>query len=218
MAADVKGTQGYAEAAALLLARYEAVSFEEVHGQVMHLIPQSPSIILDVGAGSGRDAAFLAGAGHRVVAVEPTDELRIPASQLHPSPSIEWIDDALPELSRIIHRSAEFDVIMVTAVWVHLDACERRRAMPALAHLLKPSGIMILTIRHGPAPAGRRTFAVSASETVVCAADAGLDMILNVVSPSAGALNRAAGVTWTRLAFARSASGSTAGDGRDQRA
>jgi hypothetical protein len=29
--------------------------------------------------------------GHRVVAAEPTDELRGPAMALHPSPRIEWL-------------------------------------------------------------------------------------------------------------------------------
>jgi protein-L-isoaspartate O-methyltransferase len=36
--------------------------------------------VLDIGSGTGRDAAGLAAMGHSVVAVEPTAELRIGAA------------------------------------------------------------------------------------------------------------------------------------------
>ena len=71
------------------------------HGPVLHLLPTVPSDVLDIGAGTGRDAAALAGMGHRVVAVEPTVALRDRAALLHPSPRIEWIEDYLPRLARL---------------------------------------------------------------------------------------------------------------------
>jgi hypothetical protein len=66
--------------------------------------------------------------GHRVVAVEPTDELRTPAMALHPSPLIEWLNDSLPDLSFLLKRGEKFDVAMLTAVWMHLDDQQRRHA------------------------------------------------------------------------------------------
>ena len=66
----IPGTQGYAENAATLIAQYEALAFPVKHEAVMHLLPASPVAALDVGAGTGADAHWLAEQGHRVVADE----------------------------------------------------------------------------------------------------------------------------------------------------
>src|SRR5215831_10544803 len=92
-----RGNEGYAEEADALTRQYESVRFEDVHGQVLHLLPTAASDVLDIGAGTGRDAGALAALGHRVVAVEPTAEFRDRAARLHPSPRIEWVSDHLPE-------------------------------------------------------------------------------------------------------------------------
>jgi len=121
----VSGTEGYAEEAEALVEQYERLPFADVHRQVLHLIPTAPGRVLDIGSGTGRDAAGLAAMGHNVVAVEPTAELRMRAAALHPSPRIEWLDDSLPNLTRLTRRGESFHVVMLTAVWMHLD--ERQR-------------------------------------------------------------------------------------------
>src|SRR5262249_33661327 len=115
-----KGNEGYTEEADALARQYESVRFVDVHGPTLHLLPTLHSDVLDSGAGTGRDAAALAAMGHRVVAVEPTAALRDQAMLLHPSPRIEWIDDTLPHLARLVGRGDRFDVILLTAVWIHL--------------------------------------------------------------------------------------------------
>ncbi len=202
MARDVAGTAGYDEAAARLIAPYEDLAVEAVHAAVLHLLPTRPARVLDVGAGTGRDAAWFAARGHRVVAVEPADALRAAGMALHPAPSIDWIDDGLPALDRVIARDERFDHIMLTAVWMHLDAGERRTGMPVLASLLAPDGMIIMSLRHGPVPEGRRMFAVTADETVALAAAHGLRPLLRRQGGSIQPANRRAGVTWTHLAFA----------------
>ena len=57
---------------------------------------------------------------------------------------------------------------------------------------------MIMTLRHGPVPPGRRMFEVSAEETIGLAAPLGLSCVLN--RPAESSL-RQPGVSWTRLAF-----------------
>jgi len=197
----VPGTEGYAEHAEELIERFEAVSFSAKHEAVVHLLPSVPSAVLDVGAGSGVDAAWFASQGHRVVAVEPTDSLRLAGIRLHGAHPIEWIDDSLPDLACICARGQKFDVVMLTAVWMHLDAQERRRAMPRVASLLAPGGVIVMSLRHGPAPSERRIFQVSDEETVDLASGCSLKTVLSLRTASAQAANRRAGVTWTRLAF-----------------
>lgn len=197
----VLGTQGYAEQAETLIPQYEAISFEQSHRAELHLLPTIPSRILDIGAGTGRDAAWFAARGHSVLAIEPTVEFRAAAMTLHPSSSIEWLDDALPELSLVMSRRQKFDVMLLSAVWMHLDESERCTGMAALASLLAGEGILVLSLRHGPIPAGRRMFEVSGKETIALAGQYDLVPLLNVQAESVQAGNRAADVIWTRLVF-----------------
>jgi len=200
MAAEpVSGTEGYAAEAAALLRQYESIPFESVHRDVLHLLPAPPARVLDIGAGTGRDAAAFAALGHAVVAVEPVAALREQAMALHPSPRIAWRDDSLPALAGLLGEG--FDLVMLTAVWMHLDAGQRAAAMPCVARLLRPGGRLILSLRHGPVPPGRRMFAVTAEETIALAAAAGLATLLRL-DRRPGAQARP-GITWTRLAFAR---------------
>lgn len=198
------GTEGYTEAADALIRQYESISFEQCHEPELHLLPTVPSRVLDVGAGSGRDAAWFAAQGHCVLAVEPTAALRTAAMLLHPSKSIEWIDDSLPDLAVVRSRHQLFDLILLSAVWMHLDALERHGGMLTLASLLSHAGTLVMSLRHGPVPAGRRMFDVSGEETITIARQYGLRPVLNVRCDSIQAANQAVGVTWTRLAFRRS--------------
>jgi len=108
MAAVRASTAGYGEEAPALIRQYESISFAQAHRQVLHLIPTTPGRALDIGAGTGRDAAGLAAMGHAVLAVEPTEELRRAAAALHPLPRIEWLDDSLPLLPRVTQRINQF--------------------------------------------------------------------------------------------------------------
>lgn len=197
-------TAGYGDAAEALVEQYESVTFADVHREVLHLFPAEPGSVLDVGAGSGRDAAALAARGHQVVAAEPTAELRTLGQGIHSGHGIEWVDDALPDLAGLTSRQRRFDLILLTAVWMHLDEEQRKRAMATVAGLLADHGRVILSLRHGPVPTGRRMFDVSARETVDLAREHGLE-VLHVAhreDPHARA-----GITWTCLGLrhARSA-------------
>lgn len=195
----ISGTEGYANEAEALVKQYESLAFADIHSKVLHLIPTTAARVLDIGAGTGRDAAGFAAMGHRVMAVEPTDALRSRAAELHPSPSIEWLDDSLPDLAQINSLGVAFDVVMLTAVWMHLDLAQRQRVMPRVAALLQPGGVMIMSLRYGPIPPGRRMFTVSAEETIQLAGTEGLQPILKF--DSADGVLRRPGVSWARLAF-----------------
>lgn len=173
---DLTSTSGYAEEAAKLAVHYESITLADVHGAILHLFPAAPAQVIDIGAGTGRDAAALAALGHRVVAVEPTAELRAEGVRLHPT-GFEWVDDGLPDLAVTRARGERFELVLLSAVWMHLDEDERRRAMPVIAGLLAQGGIAALTLRHGPVPPGRRMFDVSAAETIALAASSGLGVV-----------------------------------------
>ena len=165
---------GYGDAAQALAARYENIDFETLHADVLHLFPHASADVLDIGAGSGRDAAAFARRGHRVMAVEPTEGLRREGERIHRGLPIEWLDDTLPRLDAVRATGRRFDLVMLTAVWMHLDLAQRRAGMDALVALLAPRGLVVMSLRHGPVPAGRRMFDVSADETIALGAELGL--------------------------------------------
>jgi len=201
MGANPPGTEGYAENADWLIGSWQALSFNDKPSSVRALVPTTPSLVLDVGAGIGTDAAALAALGHRVVAVEPVTQFLATGQDLHRARSIEWVQDHLPGLHVIRARQCRFDLISLSAVWMHLDQAERASAFPCLAELLAPSGRLVLSTRHGPIPAGRRMFDVQAQETIQLAERFSLTCLLNITAPSVQPVNQTAGVTWRYMAF-----------------
>jgi len=198
-AGKVPGAAGYAEQADALVESYESVDFEELYRPLLEFLPGGGRA-LDIGSGTGRDAAALAAKGFQVLAVEPTDELRAHGQRLHPDSGIAWLDDSLPELSQVHARGGQFDLILMTAVWMHLDESERARALPQVAGLLALSGRMFMTIRKGPVPEGRRMCAVPIDPLVEQAQSLGLTLLRQY--EFADMLGRR-DVSWSMLAFER---------------
>lgn len=190
--------QGYAAAAPELIPRFEAISPALLYQPVNDLLPAIPSRIADIGAGTGRDAAWLAGQGHRVLAVEPVDELRQAGVVLHEAVPIQWLDDRLPDL---VHVQGSFDLLLLSAVWQHLDDSERQSALRRLRQLTAPGGLVIISLRNGPGAPGRRIHDAAPEDAVRMAEAEGFVTVRRKQADSMQPGNRAAGVSWTWLAF-----------------
>jgi SAM-dependent methyltransferase len=147
-----------------LVRRYEAVDPAKLHGWLKDLISRAPGTALDIGAGSGRDAAWFACQGYDVIAVEPSSGMRLEGQRLHPDPRIRWIDDQLPELNALGPLGINFDLVMLTAVWQHVAPSHRERAFRKVAGLVKSGGLLAITLRTGPAPADSGMHQVSLDE------------------------------------------------------
>jgi SAM-dependent methyltransferase len=139
----------YQQNAEKLISAYEAVAAEEVHKAWKGLLPPTKGLVLEVGAGSGRDAAWLASMGHEVIAVEPCANFRSKAKERHANPAIRWIDDSLPQLKKVRGMEFRFDVILVSAVWMHLSEIDSQRAFRILSGLLRRNGILIISYKIG---------------------------------------------------------------------
>lgn len=69
--------KGYEEAAnGDFIERVDAILSADLLASAIKHIPKQPCRTLDVGAGTGPDAAWLASLSHTVVAAEPVDALR----------------------------------------------------------------------------------------------------------------------------------------------
>jgi len=188
----------YTRNAESLADAYENVAPERIHAHWSHLIPKVASAVLDVGAGSGRDAAWLASQGHEVVAVEPSPGMRAVAARLHADSRIRWVDDRLPGLERVHRMDLSFGLILVGAVWMHVAPALRERAFRKLCGLLRPGGVLVLSLRHGPFSDSRKGYAVSADELHHLAKRYALEAVFE--QRSADSLARP-GVWWEWLAF-----------------
>ena len=193
--------EGYATAATVdFIAAYDGLSPERIYEHVIDLFPSCSAKVADIGAGTGRDAAWFARKGHDVLAIEPVRELREAGQILHAGQNIEWLDDRLPNLDAVPARGT-FDLVTLCAVWQHLTDANRATAMPRIAAMIAPTGLLIMSLRHGLGAVSRRVFPVSSDTTIESAHDCGLRLIRRQNACSVQAGNQAMGVSWTWLAF-----------------
>lgn len=143
---------------------YESLRFEDIHNQLLNRLPDKPLCVLDIGAGTGRDAAWLAEHGHQVMAVEPSAEMRKEGQKRHPNPSIRWLDDRLPSLAQTFQLGIHFDIILLSAVWMHIAPFDRMRAFRKMVLLLKPGGCLFISLRYGPAEPERFIYTANLEE------------------------------------------------------
>ncbi|MGY2733623.1 methyltransferase domain-containing protein [Sphingomonas sp. UYP23] len=169
----------YGHQAEALAPGYEAVSSAAMLGDSLAGLtaPVKGSMALDVGAGTGRDAAWLLSLGYEVVAVEPAAGMRRIAAELHTHAGIRWIDDALPALDQVHGLGISFDLVLASAVWQHVRPEDRGRALRKLATLTKPGGSLVVTLREGPSPADRPMHPTSAGEIEALARSHGMEVL-----------------------------------------
>ena len=192
--------EAYAAKATTLIDRYSLVSSRDLFEPVCDLLPSAGSRVVDVGAGPGRDAAWLASMGHTVLAVEPVEAFRDAGVAICNTSQIEWLDDRLPLLVET-QRHGTFALVLVCAVWHHLGEAQHAVAMSSLAKLTAPAGLLIMSLRHGPGAPDRAVFPTNPDDTIAQAENEGLTLLRRVGAQSVQPLNNANGVTWTWLVF-----------------
>lgn len=163
------------------VAQYDSLAAQLVHSLWIDQLAQTPlGSALDIGAGSGRDARWLASKGWQVTAVEPAEALRRAAQSREAvqdtEPAIEWVDDQLPHLAKVRAGNPTFDLILLSAVWMHIAPQSRRVALAALVSLLADAGLMVITLRFGPTDPLRPMYPVSADEVQALAAPLGVSV------------------------------------------
>ena len=131
----------YDDNASRLATAYEAVPPTLTREWLADLLPAAPALVVDVGAGTGRDAGGFAAAGYEVIAVEPSAAMRAEAARLHPSAQIRWLPDSLPGLTTTFRLGLAADVVLLSAVWQHIAPADRPRAFRKLVGLLRSGGI-----------------------------------------------------------------------------
>jgi len=184
----------YNENANELAQQYLSKTFDQVHQSWSQLLPSiinNPNArILDLGAGSGRDSKHLAELAAteygvenstQVFAVEPASILAEIGARQTTGLNVKWVTDSLPALSTITKQEVSFDLILLSAVWMHIPVSDRARSIRKLANLLKPGGKLVISLRHSASTEEaeqerkeRKMHTVCADELKQLATDVGL--------------------------------------------
>ena len=191
-------TQWYELYAGEFASEYERLSFEEIHKPLLDFLPATPCVVLDIGAGTGRDAARLRDLGHDVTAAEPSSAMREIAKEKHPNLGIHWIEDGLPKLNKVRSSGVRYDVILMSAVWMHVAESERKNAFRRIVSLLNAGGLLHITLRHGPHDKLDGFWDIPDEEVNSLARDHGLFQVNAVTGEDK--LGRK-GVHWSHLTF-----------------
>ncbi len=133
----------YETNAAEVAAGYEAVDFSPVLQPVLeHLSPGTR--VLEIGCGSGRDAAVLLERGCDVTATDASNAMLTEAAARHPKLGQRLLRHMLPE--PLPFASYSFDAVMAMAVIMHLSHDEIQEAFGEIARVLKPHGLLAYSV------------------------------------------------------------------------
>lgn len=153
----------YDKLAQQLFEQYTTTTFKEVHDCWRPYWPIPGDKVLDVGAGIGRDALKMSEFECDVYAVEPSKEMR-KLGEAYTGNKVTWVSDSLPSLTKVVNLGMRFDVILLSAVWMHIPDSSRERAFRKLSNLLAPNGKLVISLRHGSFSDGRTAYSVSVHE------------------------------------------------------
>jgi SAM-dependent methyltransferase len=134
----------YSNKAEKIALRYESANSDlGIRYYLKYAFPD-PCSVLDIGCGSGRDAAWLLDMGYEVFGVEPCDELRGCLFEHHPILHGRVASNSLPNLGQPFDR--KFDGILCSAVLMHLPSAELFEAICSIKEVLNPNGRVLLSI------------------------------------------------------------------------
>ncbi len=133
----------YNEHASEVAAMYEVVDFRSLRDRfVAMLVPGAR--ILDVGSGSGRDAAALVAAGFDVTMVDGSAGLLREAQRLHPELSGRTHCVALP--GTLPFGDDSFDAVTAWAILMHLERDELPATFAEIARVCRPEGVFAYSV------------------------------------------------------------------------
>lgn len=144
-AMDERTARYYDAHARELAGIYEDIGSQQAE-QLRRSFPRGGRI-LDIGSGSGRDAAGLVAEGFETWAVEPSAQFRAISVERHPSLAKRVVEGHLPDgLPDPGELGGKFDGILLSAVLQHIPRFRILEAIQGLKRLLLPGGRVLVSI------------------------------------------------------------------------
>ncbi|MBO9492144.1 class I SAM-dependent methyltransferase [Endozoicomonas sp. G2_1] len=194
----VAGTLGYEKAIDSFIKNSLALDFAEINQDFLPFLPSIPSRVLDIGAGVGQNSAALANLGYDVVATEPLEVFRQLAKEHYLGIKVNWLNDSLPKLENVSVDLVPFSFVLLDGVWHHLDYQERRESIRKLSEIMLKDGILAVSLRNGPAGAGKHVFPTTNEELIGYGNEYGFEVRLNMTNQPSKMPNKEH-VIWSRV-------------------
>jgi SAM-dependent methyltransferase len=138
----------YEKSASEWAGRYETADMADLHAiLIRHLPPAAP--VLEVGCGSGRDAAFLMGQGFEITAIDGSNMMLEEASRRHPELASRLHVAAVPFDSESPLLKRKFSAVLAIALVMHLTDAELKEAVSQFREILNLGGLLILSASIG---------------------------------------------------------------------
>lgn len=145
---DRKTLLHYDSKAAELAARYESADMSETHQALLRHLPEGARV-LDVGCGSGRDAAFLLKEGFDVQCIDASAAMVRMATSVHPELDGRVRCAELPFHPGDPVLAERFQAIVAIAMVMHLTDDELLICSNQFAKILDPSGTLFVSASTG---------------------------------------------------------------------
>jgi SAM-dependent methyltransferase len=127
-----------------LAKRYESADLSSLHARLSELMPAQGKI-LEIGCGTGRDAAQLLKSGFDIECVDGSNDMIAAAKKLHPELNGRINQLIIPEgLAGI--PSEKYAAIYALAVLMHLYRNSATAALEHIQRILLPKGVLFFSV------------------------------------------------------------------------
>jgi len=128
-------------------ARYESADMSRLHAMLLRHLPPKGASVLELGCGSGRDAAFLQANGFDVTAVDASPGMIAEAARLHPelAGGLSCAAVPFPGDSPLLRRS--FDAVFSNAMFMHIPDPELPLVVEQVRRMMRRGGAVVIGAR-----------------------------------------------------------------------
>ena len=136
----------YQKNAAELARRYEQAEVSTLHQALLDTFPTA-SRLLEIGCGTGREAAFLKSCGYDIVCIEPSRSMLKVALRSYPELAGRLFEGSVPgKLPANLNTADGYAGIYAIASLMHLQQKELAPAFRLIRSLLEPNGRFLFSV------------------------------------------------------------------------
>jgi SAM-dependent methyltransferase len=145
---DQETVSHYDRDASAIAARYETADMGAIHEYLLRYLPKGGEV-LEVGSGSGREAAYVLQEGYDVTGIDASAGMVRESIRLHPELQNRVICSPLPLQTDSPLLDRKFDAMVSIATWMHVPEHDLLECVTQIRTMLKPEGVLFISASTG---------------------------------------------------------------------
>jgi len=145
---DIETISHYDQHVSALTQRYEAANMSTIHELLLHHLPRGCSV-LEIGCGSGRDAAFLFKNRYQVTAIDASANMIAAAQAHHPEMKDRFVQASMPLETTHPLLECKVHALVCIAMVMHIPNQDLFAFASQIRDLVLPGGILFLSFSMG---------------------------------------------------------------------